>query len=116
MITDRGEIKDRKYRPCFEVHLNGLAAKEHRPRGISNRIEISSTGIIHQNKNQRNVLINHVLNRRTLLLTRPCDRDDSRPRWSRLGQVCPTYVPALKTIIQQLFDSGLILKAQKFIV
>ncbi|MFX1535677.1 MAG: hypothetical protein ACFFDI_15800 [Promethearchaeota archaeon] len=94
MITDRGEIEDRKHCPRFEVRLNGLVAKEHRPRGISNRIEISSTGMVHQTKHQRNVLINHVLNRRKLFLTRPCDRDTSRPRWSRLGQVCPTYVPA----------------------
>jgi len=74
-ITDRGEIEDRKNRPRFEIRLNGLAAKAHRPRGIKNRVTIGSTGIVHQNKNQKNVLINHILNRRTLFMTRFCDRD-----------------------------------------
>ncbi|MFX0062386.1 MAG: hypothetical protein ACFFC7_09385 [Candidatus Hermodarchaeota archaeon] len=46
---------------------------------------IVSTGVVHQNKHQRNVLLNPVLNTRTLLMTRRCDRDASRPRSSRLG-------------------------------
>ncbi|MFX0065905.1 MAG: hypothetical protein ACFFC7_27340 [Candidatus Hermodarchaeota archaeon] len=94
MITNCGEITDRKHYPRFENRINGLAEKEHRPRGITNRGQIAFTGIVHQAKNQNHLLIIHVLTRRYLPLTRLCDRDESRPRSSRLGQCCPIYMRA----------------------